>query len=911
MDRQRELEALQGLFEDVRSGQGWALVVRGEAGMGKTALLDHVVDASKLPVIRATGVESEMELAFAGLHQLCSPLLERLGRLPAPQRDALEVAFGVRGGGAPDRFLLGLAVLTLLADAAEERPLLCVVDDAQWLDRASAQVLAFVARRLLAEPVGLIFVARETGEELRGLPELEVQGLPDGDARALLSSVVRFRLDDQVRERVLAEARGNPLALLELPRGVSPTQLAGGFGLLEAQAAPARVEESFRHRLEALPGDTRALMLLAAAEPSGDPALVWRAAERLQIGTSAAVAAEADGLLEIGARVRFRHPLVRSAVYGSAPLPQRQATHLALAEVTDRQLDPDRRAWHLAAAAPGADEAVASELERSAERARARGGVAAAAAFLERAVALTREPERRSARALAAAQAHFQSAAPESALVLLTVAESAPLEELQRGRVELLRGQIAFASDACAEAPTLLLKAARRFEPLDTALARETYLIAWIAAQFAGALAPAGTLHEVARAARSAPQPAGAPSPIDVLLNGFAVSVIEGRAAARSVLRDAARRFAEEEMPVEKGFRFGWVAAVAAILLWDEQTWDRIYARQLQVVREAGVLSLLPIYLNSLGLTAVWRGDFSTASELIAEADAMRNPLRPDMPRYAAVLLAAFRGAEAEASALIDIAADEALAVEQGLEIQRCRWAAAVLFNGLGRYEEALAAARQASDQAPEVFVSAWGLPEVIEAASRTGETRLAVEALERLAEATSAGRTDWGLGILARSRALLADGSAAEESFREAIDRLSRTQLRPELARARLLYGEWLRREGRRTDARAQLRAAHGQFTSIGMEAFAERTRRELLATGETARRRTPEARDELTAQEAQIADLARSGLSNPEIAARLFLSPRTVEYHLRKVFAKLGISSRNQLHGALQDSANIGRPD
>src|SRR6201994_2215421 len=553
LDRQRELEALQGLFEDVRSGQGWALVVRGEAGMGKTALLDHVVDASKLPVIRATGGESEMELAFAGLHQLCSPLLERLGRLPAPQRDALEVAFGVRGGGAPDRFLLGLAVLTLLADAAEERPLLCVVDDAQWLDRASAQVLAFVARRLLAEPVGLIFVARETGEELRGLPELEVQGLPDGDARALLSAVVRFRLDDQVRERVLAEARGNPLALLELPRGVSPTQLAGGFGLLEAQAVPARVEESFRHRLEAPPRGTRALMLVAAAEPSGDPALVWRAAERLQIGTSAAVAAEADGLLEIGARVRFRHPLVRSAVYGSAPLPQRQATHLALAEVTDRQLDPDRRAWHLAAAAPGADEAVASELERSAERARARGGVAAAAAFLERAVALTREPERRSARALAAAQAHFQSAAPESALVLLTVAESGPLEELQGGRVEFLRGQIAFASDACAEAPTLLLKAARRFEPLDTALAREIYLIAWIAAQFAGALAPAGTLHEVARAARSAPQPADAPSPLDVLLNGFAVSVIEGRAAARSVLRDAARRFAEEEIPGEKG----------------------------------------------------------------------------------------------------------------------------------------------------------------------------------------------------------------------------------------------------------------------------------------------------------------------------------------------------------------------
>src|ERR1700761_3089315 len=323
LGRQRELGALAGLVEDVRASRGWALVVRGEAGVGKTALLDHVVDGSGLRVVRAVGVESEMELAFAGLHQLCAPVLDRVERLPAPQRDALEVAFGVRAGGAPDRFLVGLAVLTLLSEVADERPLLCVVDDAQWLDRASAQVLAFVARRLLADPIGLIFIAREPGEEFRGLAELEVGGLPDGDARALLSSVVRFRLDDQVRERVLAEARGNPLALLELPRGVSPTQLAGGFGLLEAQAVPARVEESFRHRLEALPGDTRALMLVAAAEPSGDPALVWRAAERLQIGTSAAVAAEADGLLEIGARVRFRHPLVRSAVYGSAPLPPR------------------------------------------------------------------------------------------------------------------------------------------------------------------------------------------------------------------------------------------------------------------------------------------------------------------------------------------------------------------------------------------------------------------------------------------------------------------------------------------------------------------------------------------------------------------------------------------------------------
>jgi DNA-binding CsgD family transcriptional regulator len=904
LGRQREREALEGLVEDLRSGRGWALVVRGEAGAGKTALLDYVVEGSGLRVVRTVGVESEMELVFAGLHQLCSPLLDCLERLPAPQRDALEIAFGVRGGGAPDRFLVGLAVLTLLAEAAEERPLVCAVDDAQWLDRASAQVLAFVARRLLAEPVGLIFVTREPGAELRGLPDLEVQGLPDEDARALLRSVVRFRLDESVRDRILAEARGNPLALLELPRGLSPTQLAGGFGLLEAQAVPARVEESFRRRLEVLPGDTRRLLLVAAADPVGDAALVWRAAERLEIGTSAAVAAEADGLVEIGTRVQFRHPLVRSAVYRSASLQERQATHRALAEVTDRELDADRRAWHLAAAAPGADEEVAAELETSAGRARARGGVAAAAAFLQRSVALTSEPARRAERALAATQAHLQAGAFDPALELLALADSGALDQLGRAQVDLLRGQIAFTSSFGPEAPALLLKAARELEPLNVALARQTYLDAWAAAMFAGRFAGAGALHEVSGAAAAAPQPPSAPRPSDLLLDGLAVLVTKGRAAAASLLRRAARVFSEQEIAMKDGLRWGW-GTIAAIELWDWENWHQRHVRQLQAAREAGLLVQGPVNLHSLGTTATWRGEFATAGSLISEADAIAEATGTRFPRYAAVILAGFRGKEAEASALIEVEVRNASAAGQGMGVQWCQWTSGILYNGLGRYEEALAQAREASEQAPELYISAWALAELIEAATRTGETRLAGEALDRLAEATSIGDSDWGLGILARSRALVTAGQDAEGSYREAIVRLSRTALRPELARAQLVYGEWLRREGRRTDARAQLRAAHDQFTSIGMEAFAERARRELSATGETARKRTPETRDELTPQELQIADLARAGLSNPEIAAQLFLSPHTIEYHLRKVYAKLQISSRHQLQGALPGRA------
>jgi DNA-binding CsgD family transcriptional regulator len=906
LGRANERQALDQLLENVRGGQSAVLVVHGEAGVGKTALLHYCASqASGFRVAAIAGVESEMELPFAGLHQLCAPMLGRLDALPEPQRAALCVALGLSSGPAPDRFLVALATLSLLAEVAVERPLLCLVDDAQWLDAASGQVLGFVARRLLAESVALLFAVRDPTDEreLAGLPELALGGLPDHDARTLLATVIPGRRDERVRDRLVAETRGNPLAILELPRGLTATQLPGGFGLLGAHALSGRIEESFLRRLAALPEEARLLLLVAAAEPVDDPLLVWRAAERLGIALSAASAVEAEGLLAIGERVTFLHPLVRSAVYRSASPQQRRAVHLALAEVTDAEVDADRRAWHLAAAAPGPDEQVASELERSAGRAQARGGLAAAAAFLHRSVALTRDPARRTDRALAAAQASLHAGAFDAALGLLAAAEAGPLDRLQRARVDLLRGQVASAS-AGTDAPAQLLKAAARLEPLDPSLARETYLDAWGAALFAGHLAGSANLVDVSEAARSAPPPTDPPHPSDLLLDGLALLITDGRAAAAPTLRRAVNAFRGEEISVEKGLQWGVLASCAAVELWDFESWDAVITRQMELARDAGALAPFSIALNGEGIVVTWRGDFAAAARVVVEADAVTEATGTRIAPYGGMLLAAFRGREAEARALIDATIKGAIAGGEGLAVQYAHWTTAVLYNGLGRYEPALRAARQASEDTTELFLAAWALPELIEASVRSGKTQLGAGALERLAEAIAAAGTDWGLGIEARSRALLSDGEAAEGLHREALDRLSRTRLRPELARAHLLYGEWLRRENRRVDARAQLRTAHQLFTAIGMEAFAERARGELLATGEKVRKRTVETRDELTAQERQIARLARDGLSNPEIGARLFLSPRTVEWHLHKVFAKLGIRSRRELALALPAS-------
>jgi DNA-binding CsgD family transcriptional regulator len=898
LGRRRESEVLDKLLETVRGGRSEVLVVLGEAGVGKTALLEHAAgSASGFRVARAVGVEWEMELPFAGLQQLCAPMLDRLERLPDPQRAALAVAFGLRAGDAPDRFLVGLAVLSLLSEVAAEQPLLCVVDDAQWLDRASAQALAFVARRLLAESVALVWAAREPSEDLTGLPELVVLGLRDADARALLDSRLPGAFDDRVRERFVAEARGNPLALLELPRGSTPEELAGGFGLPAGPALSGRIEESFQRRLAALPAQTRRLLLVAAAEPVGEPALVWRAAERLGIGVSAGDAAESDGLLEIGAAVTFRHPLVRSAVYRSASPDERRAVHYALAEATDPEIDRDRHAWHRAQGVPGPDEDVATELERSAGRAQARGGLAAAAAFLEKASALTDDPERRAERALAAAEAKYQAGALDAALRLVAVAEAAPLREDQLARIDVLRARILFASNRGSDAAPLLLKAARRLEPLDVELARDIYLDALTAAVFAGRLTSGEGALAVAEAARAAPASPGRPRGSDLLLDGLALLVAAGPAVAVPALRRALDAFAGEEAATDERLRWSWLAGRAAGFIWDYQSWDALSARQVQLALDAGALTVLPVTLSTRAGVHLFAGELAVAASLIEEGHALAEVTASRALPYGPVMMATFRGREADASREIEAGSKDFVARGEGMGLTLTQWAKAALNNGLGRYELAFAAAEQALEDPNELWFYTWASIELIEAATRSGRSDRAVDPMARLAEATRASGTDWALSIEARSRALLSSGEAAETLYREAIERLEPTRLRVDLARARLLYGEWLRRERRRLDAREQLRTAYEFFAESGMEGFAERARIELKATGEQARKRTVETRDALTPQETHISRLAAEGATNQEIAARLFISPSTVDYHLRKVFRKLDVKSRTQL--------------
>ncbi|HEY6790927.1 MAG TPA: AAA family ATPase [Trebonia sp.] len=906
-DRRSERDALDQLVEAIRAGDSRALVVRGDPGVGKTVLLDYVAKrAHGCQVARAAGVQSETELAFAGLHQLCAPMLSHAERLPGPQQDALRTAFGISAGPPPDRFLVGLGVLSLLSEVAGERPLICLIDDEQWLDRASAQALGFTARRLAADPVGLVFAAREPSAELAGLPGLEVGGLRDEDARALLDAAMTGPLDARVRDLIVAETRGNPLALLELPPVLSPAELAGGFGLPGAVPLTARIRDNFARQLRALPEQTGRLLQLAAADPSGDRSLVWRAAGRLGIPVQAMAPAVEAGLVELDAGVRFRHPLVRSAAYRSAAIADRQQMHAALAAVTDPAADPDRRAWHAALAAAGPDAAVAAELESSAGRAQARGGLPAAAAFLERSALLTADPAQHVKRTLAAAQAHMQAGAFGKALDLLAAAEAGPLDEFAGSRADLLRGHVALASGSSRDAAVALLRVARRLEPFDSGLARETYLSAWGAALVAvEQFGDGDILLEICRAVRAVPPPLGAPRPVDLMLEGLTLLVTEGPAAAAATLHGAAEALAS--LPVEDVVRWGWIAAGASAAGWDHESFLAISERQVQLVRAAGALGGLPLHLAQLGIARAWMGDFAGAASAVAESDNVAAATGSRSAPYALLGLRALQGREAEASAAIARAIEQAVASGQGTAI-RAHWAAAVLYNGLGRYEEAASSARQATAGTVSPLGCVWALPELVEAAVRTGDTEVAAGALDRLADTTQAGGTDVGLGIEARCRALVSGVVAADGLYCEAIDRLGRTRLRPELARAHLLYGEWLRREGRPPDAREQLRSAHKMLTAIGMEAFADRALRELIAAGGTARQPGVDAQRQLTPHEEKIARLAGDGLSNPEIGAQLFLSGRTVEWHLRKIFTKLGISSRRELRAALAERGQDG---
>jgi DNA-binding CsgD family transcriptional regulator len=897
LGRKREREALDRLLDAGRGGRGGVLVADGEAGVGKTALLEYAVEAApEFRIARTSGVEAEMELPFAAVQQLCSPCLDFWDRLPQPQHEALGVAFGLITGPAPNPFLVGLAVLSLLSEAAEERPVLAVVDDAQWLDHASARALAFVARRLLAEKIALVFAAREPGDLLAGLPELHVLPLGHRDARTLLESALPARLDEHVLERIVAETRGNPLALLELPRGLTPTQLAGGFGLPAAVPLSASIEESFTRRLANLPRDARRLLLVAAADAVGDTALVWRAARQLEIPDSAAETVEAEGLLELGARVVFRHPLARSAVYGAAGLKERRAVHRALAQATDPEIDPDRRAWHRAQAASMPDEDVAAELERSAGRAQARGGLAAVAAFLERAAALTPEPTHRAQRLLVAAAAKRDAGDLEAALGLLLDVEAGVLDDLGRARVDLLRGQIALEQRRGGDAGRLFLSAAKRLEPLDPELARETYLDA-LAGAMASDVEVLGGAPAVAAAARVAPTGTSPPRTVDVVLEAFTTRLTDGYAAAAPTLARALELLLASDVSGEDvGRQLSPSSArdsnIVALEMWDDEAVHLLAARQVQVARDTGALVHLQFALSFLARSHMLAGELTAATLMIDEArfiaEATGNPALVNAP----MILAAWRGHEAQASELIDATSEEAATRRWTSN----NYARAVLYNGLGRHDAARAAAWEAFQPDP-IGYGTYLVPELAEAAYKTADRGQLESALEWLSERTRVISSGWASGIETRVRALVSEGEVADSLYCESIAHLSGTRARLELARTHLLYGEWLRRERRRLDAREHLRAALDAFTSTGAEAFARRAERELLAAGERARKRTADTIDQLTPQETQIARLAANGHTNREIAAQLFISPSTVEYHLGKAFRKLGVRSRTQL--------------
>jgi DNA-binding CsgD family transcriptional regulator len=900
--RREQCSQLDGLLADVRTGRSRSLVLRGEAGIGKTALLDYAaLTAPDFEVARVEGVEPEMMLPFAALHRLCGRMLSRLDQLPGPQREALGVGLGLRPGSAPDRFLVGLAVLGLLSEAAADRPLLCLIDDAQWLDQASAQALAFVARRLDSESVALIFGTRDRdpAPNPAGVAELALKGLSDADARALLASVIPGRLDERVLYRIIAESGGNPLALLELPHGTTAAELAGGFGRSGSLPLAFKIEQSYLRQIALLPETTRRLLLLAAAEPTGDPALLWRAAKRLGIGPEAAGPAETEGLLSIAAQVTFRHPLVRSALCQAAPAGDRRLVHNAIADATDPVHDPDHRAWHRAQAAVAPDEDIAAELYRSAGRAQARGGLAAAAAFLERSASLTLDPQRRAERSLATAQAMYEAGMPDEAVKQLAIAEAGPLGELERARLERLHAQIAFTRLRSSDAPALLLQAAQRLAPLDAALARETYLEALWSAIRVGQSRGGRMVDEIAEAALAAPSAAQPPRAVDLLLDGLVERSTKGYPVAVPTLERALTALCDDD-----GFsdvRWLWLGCHTAMDLWDDETCLKLGVRYAQQARDAGALSMLPIALNYVAAHHIFAGEFAAAATLIAEADVITAATGNAPMVDFSLLLAGWRG---EASGQFDAGAKDAAARGEGLAMAAVQFATAVLHNGLGQYETALAAAQQGREH-DKLGFGVWILPELIEAAVRLGQHDVAVAGLHQLSERTALSRREWAHAMEARCRALVSEGQAAEDLFQQAIGQLQGSRMTVQFARAHLLYGEWLRLEYRRAEARQSLRTAHQMFVSMGAEGFAERAARELGAAGERVRSRTAERRVPLTDREAQIARLAGDGLSNPEIAAQLFMSRRTVEYHLHKIFNKLAISTRSQLHAILADGS------
>lgn len=900
LGRRVESHRVEQLLSEAKAGRSGALVVSGEAGIGKTSLLEHLrtrAEDAGFRIETCTGIEAETNFAYAGLHQVCAPLLDRHDALPEPQRVALDVALGRRTGAAPDRFFVGLATLGLFSESAAKGGLVCILDDAQWLDPASAEVLAFVARRIEAERVAIVFGIRDGstgGRVFAGLPALQLSGLADADARLLLDSVVAAPLDDEVRDRIIAEARGNPLALRELHSAAPPARLAGGFQEPALSDVSDRVQREYRHRAEGLPEDSRMLLLIAAADPTGDPTLLWLAAAHAGIAPEWAAPAESTGLIEIGTRVRFRHPLVRSAVYGSASEPSRRSAHAALASATDPTSEPDRRAWHAAQAASGVDERVADELEQSAARAKTRGGYAAAGAFLLRATQLTPDPTVRAGRALDAGHALHEAGASETALDLLATIDASLLSGVQRARLALLRAQIMFRLTRHPDVPQMLCDAARDMSAFDPDRAHEVRLHALDAALVLG-----GPAHEIAEDVLAAPSLENAVRPIDRLLHGLSLTMARGFAEGVPALRDSLESLCD---PARSGTRdeqyrsWLWLAARSAVGILNDDLAHRLAAVNVRSAREAGSLAGLTSALNFQANILALGGELARAGELAAQSTTISESTGGAVMRHAVMIVSAWRGDAAEVARLHDLTVQDPRNPPEGAEVALASYAMAVVHNALGGYAKAQRAAATAC-ACVALSLSSVGLAELVEASARGGAPRVAAQALEELRVRADACDTAWARGLEARSRALTIMGPAAEPHHLSAIESLEASRMSGEAARAHLVYGEWLRREGRRQQARDELRLAHDRLSHIGAEAFAARAARELRATGERPRRRTTQSADDLTAQELQIARHVATGATSREVGAQLFLSPRTVDAHLRSIYRKLGIRSRREL--------------
>jgi DNA-binding CsgD family transcriptional regulator len=895
------------VLDAVRGGVSSTLVLVGGLGVGKTVLLEYAIDAAPdMQIVAVTGVQSEIGMEFAALHQLLLPFPPTLDVLPSPQRDALRVAFGLEAGPPPDLFLVGLAVLTVLSHAVQEQPLLCVIDDAHWLDAESAQVLAFVARRLYADRVGMIIAVGERGvtQQFDDLPSVEVGPLPDAEAAELLRSVAGAPLNEQLVSRILADTQRNPLALVELSAEFDVAQLAGLAALPEPLPLSDRLERRFLRQVRGLPADSRAFVLLAAADPAPERSRLWRAAVLAGIDPDAAAAdAESAGLLEFpGAWVRFRHPLIRSAVYHGATDGERRRAHLALADVSNSgsDLDEGRRAWHRAAATTVPDEDVATELDRAAARARGRGGYWAQVALLRRSVELTPDEGRRAQREVALAGAEFASGRPDTAHDLLDHAMPRLTDDMTRGQATQLTGIILYIQGKSAEAARVLAAAARAFGP-DAVAARSAILSALLAAQWAG---PEQT-RTIAAAARSFPRPAGsAPTVSDLLLDGFATRFTAGYAEAAGPLRAAIAALLADDLDPVTGLRYFELGAVAAGSLWDDQAFHDIAERWANTARTLGALTVLPLALAFQTMSAWLAGRFDDADARLAEmseviAASHSPPMLGTDSRGQGILLA-YRGRTDQARAAGAAQVRESTARGQRLPADQGRYIVAVADLCARDYNAAVAAALPVIEDDP-AFIAETALPELVEAAVRSGNRETADRAFGTLSERALAAGTPWALGLRARCQALVDEDGNAEDAYTESIRQLQHSRAVVDLARTRLLYGQWLRRAKRRRDARHQLRTATDMFTAMGADAFAEQATTELRATGERARARIPETGLDLTPQEARVADLAAEGLSNNEIAAQLFISPATVAYHLRKIFTKLGLTSRHQLRRVL----------